>query len=56
MVIGIKEILCKHSVYTIIKSERADTKYVCQCQKCGHQWTKMKAAGEDYEVGTIVHR
>ncbi len=47
---NIKQALCKHKAYTIIKCNKDDRYYICLC-KCGCEFTKPKALGEMYDIG-----
>lgn len=49
-------LFCRHSVYKVIACNVADRFYIVRCEKYGTQFKLPKAPGEDYKVGTIVHR
>lgn len=48
MTINLKQKLCKHLFYDIIKCNKEDKYYICKCNKCGHMFDKPKAIGEMY--------
>lgn len=43
----IKQKLCKHKDYEIIKCIKEEKYYVCRCM-CGYQFSRPKAIGEMY--------
>ena len=47
---NLKQALCKHKIYTIIKCNKDDRYYICRC-KCGYEFDKPKALGEMYDIG-----
>lgn len=44
----LKQNLCKHQKYDIMRCEKEDNYYTCQCIKCGIYFDKTKAIGEEY--------
>nr|DAW05703.1 MAG TPA: hypothetical protein [Caudoviricetes sp.] len=48
------ESFCKHKSYKIIRCEKSEHKYTCQCMKCGKQFELPKAPDEMYTIGQVV--
>lgn len=44
----IKKKICRHKKYKIIKCNKDDKYYICECIFCGERYTKPKAVGEVY--------
>lgn len=51
---SIKQTLCKHKTYRIIKCEKGKTEYLCRCEKCGYQFKLPKAKDEMYEIYSLI--
>ena len=50
----IKQKLCKHQAFTVIRCNINDKYYTCKCEKCNAQFDKNKTIGEFYELNTIL--
>lgn len=47
---------CKHKKYKIIRCNKDEKRYYCQCIKCSEQFELPKAIGEEYMIGKILNR
>lgn len=51
---SIKQKICSHKTYTVIRCNMNDKYYTCKCEKCNAQFDKNKTIGEVYELNTIL--